>query len=262
MIRIQKEKCVKCLICLDVCPFTVLGAEEGYPKLKAGKSCLRCMHCAAACPQEAILFDEKDAILKQEITPLPNDFSRMLQQHILARRSYRHFKQKPVDRQQVHRALELASWAPSAKNQHPAKWMVIDSQDVIKRIMTYILDYVRETGKSPEILSEYENEGNNVVMGNAPALILCYARNNAINAPADTAIALTTAELFLQAEGIGTCWAGYLTRMCNDLPQIRKLLPELPENNSFYGALMIGYPQGENYLRIPERVKRADIQWI
>ena len=129
-------------------------------------------------------------------------------------------------------------------------------------MMNCILEYVKETGTSPEIVSEYENQGNNVVMGTAPTLILCYGRNNAINSPQDAAIAMTTAELVLQSKGIGTCWAGYLTRLSNAITGLQALLPELPENNSFYGAFMAGYPKGETYLHIPERIKRADIQWV
>lgn len=261
MIRIDMEKCIGCMKCVSVCPFTVLGEKDGRPQLREGKACLKCMHCGAACPQNAVSFDEEDSVLPQPLPVLSEEFPQQLEQHILMRRSYRHFKPEPPEREAIRHALELASWAPSAKNQHPAKWIVIDSKEVIEKMMQYILKYVRETGTSPEIATEYE-EGNNVVMGTAPMLILCYARNNAINSPADTAIAMTTAELILQARGIGTCWSGYLTELCNAIPQIRELLPQLPDNNSFYGAFMVGYPQNEEYLHIPQRLKREDIQWV
>ena len=104
--------------------------------------------------------------------------------------------------------------------------------------------------------------GNNIVIGNATTLLLAYARNNAISPETDTAIAMTTVELYLQAKGIGTCWAGYLRGMANRIPEIKELLPELPENNSFYGAFMLGYPEDEKYLHVPQRFKRADIEWV
>lgn len=262
MITVNKELCSGCLACVRVCPFTVLQAEGKTPQLKEGKVCLKCMHCAAACPEGAISFGGQEAILDKRPVQLSEGFKEELEHHIMMRRSYRHFKETPVSRKEIEHALELASWAPSAKNQHPAKWIIVDSKEVIDAMMQAILDYVRETGNSPEIASEYEEEGNNVVMGTAPTLILCYARNNAINSPQDAAIAMTTAELILQARGIGTCWAGYLTRLCNAVPRLQELLPKLPENNSFYGAFMAGYPEGETYLSIPQRIKRADIQWV
>lgn len=262
MITVNKERCTGCMTCVKVCPFTVLGQQEGKPQMREGKACIKCMHCAAACPEKAISFGEGPAILDRELPKVSEHFREDLERHIVTRRSYRNFKDTPVDRTEIQHALELAAWAPSAKNQHPAKWIVVDSKETIKAMMNCILEYVKETGTSPEIVSEYENEGNNVVMGTAPTLILCYGRNNAINSPQDVAIAMTTAELVLQSRGIGTCWAGYLTRLSNAIPGIQALLPKLPENNSFYGAFMAGYPEGERYLHIPERMKRADIQWV
>lgn len=261
MINFDYEKCVKCLKCVSVCPFTVLKVTDGRPQLNEEKICIKCMHCAAACPEKAIDFGSSDAILHQELPKVREGFDEDLKNHIMTRRSYRHFSKEPVPREIVEETLELVSWAPSAKNQHPAKWIVIDSKEVMDKIMGHILDTVRETGVSPEILSEYET-GNNVVMGTAPMLLLAYGRNNAISPETDVAIAMTTAELYLQSRGIGTCWAGYLKRFCNSLPEIQQLLPEIPENNSFYGAFMMGYPEKENYLHVPERIKRADIKWV
>ena len=126
--------------------------------------------------------------------------------------------------------------------------------------MDYILEYVKETGVSPEIGELYER-GQNVVMGNAKTLILAYARTDAINPPVDTALALHQAELLLQAQGVGTCWAGYLARMCNQVPALKEML-KLPEGCQFYAAMMAGYPDKEQYLHIPNRQKQPEIQWL
>lgn len=258
MIQIDGEKCVGCLRCLKVCPFTVLEERDGKASVVEGKGCLKCMHCAAVCPVEAITYGGEPAITRS-VTKLPVGLTDSLLNLVQQRRSYRHFKERPVDPQVLADALEWASWAPSAKNQHPTKWIVVQSPDVLKDIMDKILRYVEETGNSPEILSEYR-AGNNVVMGNANTILLAYARNNAINAPQDTAIAMTTVELILQSQGVGTCWGGYLARLMNAVPELKDYFP-LPENNSYYGAFMLGYPQDEDYVAIPQRLKRADIQW-
>ena len=261
MIQVNKEKCIKCHKCIDVCPFTVLGAEDGFPVKRAEKNCIECMHCAAACPCGALDFGGTAAAGK-EVAAVADTFAADLETHVLQRRSYRNFKETPVDREVLSHVLHLADWVPSAKNQHPYGWIVIDSKELIGSIMDAIVAYSRETGVSLEIVTELENENNNVVMGTAPTLILCYANNGAINAPADSAIAMTTVELLLQSRGIGTCWGGYLTRMCNAVPEIKELLPELPENHSFYGAFMAGYPENEDYLYVPERIKKADIKFL
>lgn len=261
MITINEERCIQCMTCLTVCPFTVLEEVDGMPRKIDGKYCMRCMHCGASCPTEAIFYDGKPTILEDDVPPVSDSFSKDLKNYLLRRRSYRHFNDEPVPRKLIEEALNLASWAPSAKNQHPTKWVIIESQDVIDRIMELILEYVNKTGESPEIASEME-VGNNIVMGTATTLLLAYSRNNAVSPETDTAIAMTTAELYLQSKGIGTCWAGYLRRMVNVVPEIKELLPELPENNSYYGAFMLGYPEDENYLHIPQRHKKADIKWV
>lgn len=98
-------------------------------------------------------------------------------------------------------------------------------------------------------------------MGNASTLILAYARDNDISPETDTAIAMASAELYLQARGIGTCWGGYLKRMSGSVPGAASLLPALPKGYSYYGAFFLGYPD-ENYVNVPLRHKQAKITWV
>ncbi|MDO4486220.1 MAG: nitroreductase family protein [Bacillota bacterium] len=261
MIQINQSRCIECMTCVLACAFDALQDVDGSPVLADPGMCIRCMHCGAVCPTEAITYDDEPSILESEIKKLPEEFAADLRYHILMRRSYRNFGEEPVSRGVIEAALELAAWAPSAKNQHPAKWIVIDNKETIELIVGHILRYVEETGISPEIKKLYEN-GRNVVTGNAPTLILAYARDRAISPETDTAIAMTTAELYLQAKGVGTCWAGYLKRMSNSIPEIRNDILEIPEGCSVYGAFMAGYPdENEKYIHIPERRKRANIKW-
>ncbi len=260
MITIDSEKCIGCFKCVSVCPFHVLHTAGKKPKMSEDKQCIKCLHCAAACPQKAISLGDIDGVMPEEMPEFPKNFHNLIEDHLMTRRSYRNFKPVTVPKDILSNALKVSAWAPSAKNQHPAKWIVISDDSKINIIMDHILEYVKETGNSPEIAELYER-GHNVVMGNAKTLILAYSRTNAINPPVDTALALYNAELMLQAQGIGTCWAGYLTRMCNQVPAIREVL-KLPEDCLFYGALMVGYPDDEKYIHIPNRHKQPDIQWL
>lgn len=260
MVTIDQEKCIGCMKCVDVCPFSVLENKEGTPEPQADRICVKCLHCAAACPQDAISLGSLEGILPGELPKLPEAFQKDLEGHLMTRRSYRHFKPIPVPKEILEHALRVSAWAPSAKNQHPAKWIVICDEEKIKKITEHILEYTKETGTSPEIAKIYEL-GRNVVTGNAKTLLLAYARTNAINGPVDSALALYTAELMLQAQGIGTCWAGYLTRMCNNIAALRDML-KLPEDCQFTCALMAGYPEDEEYIHIPNREKMPDIQWL
>ncbi len=260
MVTIDLGKCIGCLKCVDVCPFTVLDVKDGKPQPLEDGLCIKCLHCAAACSEDAIKLGDLAGILPQEFPKFPENFQKLVEGQLMTRRSYRFFKPETVPKDVLEHALQVSAWAPSAKNQHPAKWIVINDENKIKKITEHILEYVKETGLNAEILKIYDR-GHNVVVGNAKTLLLSYSRTDAINPPVDTALALYTVELMLQSQGIGTCWAGYLTRMCNNVPALKEML-KIPEGCQFYGSLMIGYPENEEYIHIPNRHKLPDIQWL
>jgi nitroreductase len=217
------------------------------------------MHCAAACPKKAVLWNDQPAALEKSLPKIPDDFSETLEGYLQTVRSYRNFKPVPVEKELLKHVLELSVWSPSAKNQHPTNWIVINDEAKLLTIMNLILAYVKESGNSLEIADEYE-KGNNVVMGSAKTVVIAHARTNAINPAVDTAIAMQNITLMLNAHGVGSCWAGYLTRLSNVIPEIRELIG-VPEGHQIFGAMMAGYPDGERYLSVPVRVKEPKISW-
>lgn len=262
MITIEKSKCVKCKQCIKVCPFTVLQEMDGYPEFNVNKVCIECLHCAAICPEDAIEYDfgsNSNPKCKSIPMPLTEDFANQLTYHIKTRRSIRHFKEEVVSKEVLTDILSTVKMVPSAKNQHPCKWVIVHGKDHTQRVMDMVLSWVSQTGIAPEIQSEYAI-GNNIVTMDAPDLLIAYGSESAINSHTDCTIALTSAELLLQAKGIGTCWAGYLTRMSNANPEIIKYLG-IPEGNKIYGILAMGYPDGEKYNKIPCRPD-SEITWI
>ncbi len=261
MVTIHSEKCKGCLNCVYVCPFAALTVKDGKPDLNQDNLCIQCLHCAAVCPQNAINLGNLDVIVSVDIPVFPENFTDLLEGYLMTRRSYRHFKQETVPTDILNHALWVSAWAPSAKNQRPTRWIVINDENKISNIMEHILNYVKETGIFSEILKIYEH-GQNVVIGNAKTLLFAYARNDAANPAVDSALALYNIELILQAQGVGTCWAGYLTKLCNQIPALKDLLG-LPEGYQFYGALMIGYPDDhEQYIHIPNRYKLPEVEWL
>lgn len=257
MIAIDPRKCIGCGNCLDKCPCRSIILTSGKAVFDKSRGCIRCMHCGAACPENAITYDGRPSCVSEGLPAIPDSFPDDLDDLIMTRRSYRIFKDKAVPEEEIRHALEVASWAPSAKNQHPTKYYLIQGREQVDRVTEIIMDDIREKQDARlELLKAYE-EGNNKVFGTATTAILAYARNNAVNPQTDTAIKLATAELVLQSRGFGTCWSGYLMRNLNGVDKLREIFP-VPENNQFYGCLLVGYPD-EKYLRIPERLKRPDI---
>lgn len=259
MIKINEEKCIGCLSCVDKCICGAIEVQEGKPMLNYDKGCVKCMHCAIACPENAITYNGESAVKSEEMPLVQETFSDDLENFLMQRRSYRNFTDELVPMSEIENALNAAAWAPSAKNQHPVKYYVVNDRKKIDEMMKLIVEYINETGYAPEILGGLER-GHNMVFGKASGVIMAYARNNAVNPQTDTAIALTYAELLLQSRGIGTCWSGYLTRFLNRNEKFAEMFP-LPENNSFYGCMLFGYPT-EEFFYIPKRLKMADIKEV
>ena len=260
MIIIDREKCIACGKCLTVCPTRNIRMEDGKAYWNPKRRCISCLHCAAICDFGAVEREEKPALISRGLPETVENVVQDLEAVLYSRRSYRSFTQKPVDKALLEHVIEVSKWAPSAKNEHPVKWAVVVGRGAVDRVMGLILDYVRKTGNSPEIAKRYD-EGYNMVAGTAVTLLVGYARTDAYNPIVDTALAVEYAELLLQANGVGTCWGGYLTRMSNDIPELKAMLG-ISEGERVYGALMLGYPDGEEYVNIPNRVYDNTINWV
>lgn len=53
-LRVNEEKCIRCGMCLEVCPHSVLSLNGGKVKIKDRDACMECGACAQNCPTGAI----------------------------------------------------------------------------------------------------------------------------------------------------------------------------------------------------------------
>ncbi len=253
MLNVDRDLCIHCALCTEICPFTVLEMKSDFPSMKEDKEkqCLLCMHCVSICPVMALSFEDIPVCQEKSVLPSNNSYDD-LKGMISSNRSIRCYSSKKVPLEEIKEIIRVADFVPSAKNQHPNKWILVYDEEVISEIMACILDFIREKNISLEIVSEYE-AGNNVVTLGAPHLLFGIApKEGAISPHTDTVIALTDINLLLHAKSIGSCWAGYLARLTNANPKIRKLIG-LEDDMQIYGALAFGYPKGESYERLPFR---------
>jgi ferredoxin len=51
--HIIKNKCIKCGLCIDICPVKNISSSNGYPVFD-GKKCQLCMKCISYCPSKSI----------------------------------------------------------------------------------------------------------------------------------------------------------------------------------------------------------------
>lgn len=253
MMTISTELCVKCGACVSACPTRRLTMENGAPFIHENRRCLNCMHCAAMCPRKAIHFDSVPAY--EEYIDTPEDAVLRL---VTMRRSIRRFKPEAPDKEDLAWALDMAQWAPSAKNLRPTRWLVVHGKEKCDEVYRTAIRLCETEGVMPDVVAQQKKENRNSVTCDCTAIILALEPDDSEWADTDGVIAATTLELLLQHIGIGTCWGGYMRRLLAALPGLRESLG-FPEGMHCAAALLCGIPN-ETYKNVPWRPK-ATVEW-
>jgi nitroreductase len=194
--------------------------------------------------------------MKKEMVLTPEQ----AEQFLSGRRSIRTFKDMKVPRDIIEKLLQVACTAPSAKNQQPWHWIVIQEPAEVHKIAGMVIDAMRilvQTYPSAPEATSYRrvlttwDQGYDRICRGAPHLIVAHGDKNWSFAPEDTALALSLLDLYATSLGLGACWAGYVYKTANAYPPLFEALG-VPADHLAFGAMMIGYPKFK-YTRIPVR---------
>jgi len=270
-ISVDREKCNQDGICVSECParIIVMDPKEGFPVPTSDFKdfCLKCGHCVSVCPTDALRLDslgpEECPPIKKEQGVTPEQ----AEQFLSGRRSIRTFKEKKVPRNTLEKLLQVACSAPSAKNQQPWHWIVVQEPAEVRRLAGMVIDAMRMfmqanpeaalTMGFPRAVASWDQGYDRICRG-APHLIVGHADKSWVFGPEDTALALSLLDLYATSLGLGACWAGYVYKTVNTYPPLFEALG-LPADHLAFGAMMIGYPKFK-YRRIPTR-KRPRVTW-
>lgn len=267
---VNPESCRKDGLCVAVCPMALLEqGEDGLPRAlaEAAELCVRCGHCVAVCPEGCLSLQAMPVTSCPPLQPSLRISEAQCEQFLRARRSIRVYNKKPVPKEMLERLITLARYAPSGHNTQGARWLVLTGQDQLQRMAGLVIEWMRWVlANMPELartlhlartLERWE-QGSDVILRGAPAVIIAHAPKNDRMAPSTCTIALSYLELAATSMGLGGCWAGYFNAAAAGFPPLIEALA-LPECHQSYGAMMIGFPQYQ-YQRLPAR-KEPDITW-
>jgi nitroreductase/NAD-dependent dihydropyrimidine dehydrogenase PreA subunit len=263
-VMIDTEKCNKDGICVMACPTNVIRMdspdEAPSPTPDFEAYCLKCGHCIAVCPTGAFSLDWLDA---DQCPPVRKEFALsepQVAQLLRRRRSIRSYKDKPVEREKLAKLLEMACYAPSAKNNQPWHWTVVQDPAETRRLAGLVIDWMRSAIKqNPEqaelrgfvrVVSAWDAGEERICRG-APHVIVVHGDKTYGFGAEDGALALSYLELYAPAIGLGSCWGGYFYSAVNAYPPLFEALG-LPADHRAFGAVMVGYPKLK-YQRLPLR---------
>lgn len=264
----------------------MISKNNNIPLIGNQDLCVSCGHCIAICPTNAIIHEDfsKDNThpINQKLLPQINELNELFK----SRRSIRSFKNKPVEKELIKKAIEGARFAPSTNNLQSTKYIIVQDKEIINQLIEYTKDYINKIIKTfnnpilrkiflfyskndsnnfQNMVRDYKEiiksirHGNEIILHNAPALLFFYANKKIGFSDVNAALALQNATLALFSIGLGSFYAGYLVAAAKKSENIGKLL-NIPKNHEIYGCLAIGYPKLK-YEKWIER-KKPDIKWV
>ncbi|MGZ7169467.1 MAG: nitroreductase family protein [Halobacteriota archaeon] len=201
-------------------------------------------------------------------------------ENIYLRRSVRNYKQSDVADDIIRDLIKVGTYAPSAGNRQPWRFVVIKNRDMItrlsgraKKLWLAWLDRVGESS-DPEVkrLANVMKMPEYNIFYNAPVLVLIFAAPRASShqksfaAEAenmmlrdDCAAAAENMMLAARSLGIGSCWIGFGMPLDSDHDTRQEL--NVPEGCRLIVPLIFGYPE-KDIQTAPPRDEDVILNWI
>jgi nitroreductase len=159
------------------------------------------------------------------------------------RRSVRRYADRPVEKATIEALLDVAVQAPSASNQQPWAFVVIQGAERIRGYSDRAkLIHLANPDISENLRARMTDPAHTIFYG-APALVCIYAKRSGIYGHTDCAMAGYTLMLAAHGLGLGTCWIG-MAHPLFDSPELKQELG-VPLEYSAVCPLILGYPEGE-----------------
>lgn len=249
-----------CAICTEVCPMGILTMGKEGPQALFAKACISCGHCVAVCPEQALDNSKTPLNNQVELEEFPVLTAEKAKNFLRSRRSIRCYKKKPVEKEKILELLDITRFAPTAVNTQGLSYLVVEDANILANITATTVDWMEEEGRKGTMLGKryagvvsiYRKTGQDMILRNAPQLILALAPQDFPLGRENTHFSLAYLELYAPALGLGTCWAGFMERCAITGYQPLVSLLQIPEDKVVTGAVMVGYPQ-YNYQRLVDR---------
>jgi ferredoxin len=287
---INQETCIKCKLCIEVCPCNILGLnekEEVYFISERESICLECGQCMAVCSTKSLQISafsyDNDLFDLPENKIFYDEWSNFLS----TRRSIRNFKDKAVPKKIIQQIIHSIAFAPFGSAPNEVNITVVNSRKKIESALPLISEFLDNIVKWIENpftrfmikrkkgaetfntiknhlypiakLGNYKLEYGDRITRDAPAILIFHANKEAEEHTNNSLIYATYAMLSAHSLGLGATMIGIVPAAINKIKEVKEIF-QIPEENEAIISVIIGYPKYK-YKRAVKREKKH-ITWI
>jgi nitroreductase len=183
-----------------------------------------------------------------------------LRQAIYARRAVREFTPEPIERATLLRLIDAALQAPSAVNEQPWSFTIVQDRAVLARISSESKAHILRTPPKEVSSHRFEDmlrDPSFDIFYRAPALIVISSVTASQWAVENCALAAENLMLAACAEGLGSCWIGFAQAWLGT--EAGKATLGLPAAYLPVAPLIVGHPAATP---APVPRKPPEVRWI
>lgn len=160
------------------------------------------------------------------------------------RRSIRNFTGQDVPMDLIREILDDTILAPSASNEQPWKFIIVNDHATLKRFSdeskrNMLADIEADPNHPAKRYADQLKVEEFNVFYNAPCLVLIAGKKGPNTLAVDCGLAACYFMFAAAARGLGTCWIGLGTQLRD--PETMALL-NLPEDHVIVAPIILGYP--------------------
>ncbi len=183
---------------------------------------------------------------------------------VYQRRSVRNFRPDAVPDDAIKEIIRAGTFAPSAMNVQPWRFVVIRNRGMIKTLSDKAKELWVEQSKNMQSidlqrLADMVSKPNFSLFYNAPLLIMIFADSRGFMPQVDCAMAAENMMLAAWSLGLGSCYIG----LAQPLERVTSMMKELgvSEKHRLVASLILGFP-ADGVQKAPERNRDVILKWI
>jgi nitroreductase len=241
----------------------IIAMTNDLPTISAEKeaACYQCQHCFAICPTGAVSIlglNSADSHLLADAYPTPA----ALETLIKGRRSIRKYRDENLDADLFQHLLDVASHAPTGKNEHQVRYTVVDDKAKLAKLRDLVMDglaaLVRDNALPEQMgffagfVHVWEKHKVDIIFRGAPHLLITSTPRTVASPLPDCLITMSYFELFAQSNGVGTVWNGLAKWAITDLVPDALQYLDIPDDHLVGYAMSFGLP-AVHYTRTVQR---------